>query len=220
MATTTPVAPVLHRARNGNLMAFAVNGFALASWLARVPDVKEALDLTPGLLAILLLGISSGALIGLPLAGRLTHRLGAARTVRLGMMVEVPGLIVAAAAIQLKAPLWMAAVPLVLVGLGSGVWDVAMNLEGTVIEQGLGRAIMPWFHAAFSGGTVLGALIGAVIVFLKVPLLLHLGVVAVLVAVAAWWGTSDFLPAFDEQSDDSSPAPVVNHRSAWTEPRT
>ncbi|HBX82772.1 MAG TPA: MFS transporter, partial [Propionibacteriaceae bacterium] len=194
MATTTPVAPVLHRARNGNLMAFAVNGFALASWLARVPDVKEALDLTPGLLAILLLGISSGALIGLPLAGRLTHRLGAARTVRLGMMVEVPGLIVAAAAIQLKAPLWMAAVPLVLVGLGSGVWDVAMNLEGTVIEQGLGRAIMPWFHAAFSGGTVLGALIGAVIVFLKVPLLLHLGVVAVLVAVAAWWGTSDFLP--------------------------
>lgn len=220
MASSTTVTPVLHRARTGNLVTFAINGFALASWLSRVPDVKAALELTPGLLAILLLGMSVGALIGLPVAGRLTHRLGAARTVRLGMIVEVPGLILAATAIQLKAPLWMAVVPLVLVGLGSGVWDVAMNLEGTVIEQGLARAIMPWFHAAFSGGTVLGALIGALIVYLQVPLLIHLSVVSILIALAAWWGTSAYLPAFDEDSDEHTTTPATKHRSAWTEPRT
>ena len=83
---------------------------------------------------------------------------------------------------------------LFLLGLGMGVWDVAQNLEGTVIERALDKAIMPWFHAAFSGGTVLAALIGAGLVWLKVPLLVHLGVVAVLTVVAVWWGTGRFCP--------------------------
>ena len=50
---------------------------------------------------------------------------------------------------------------LFLVGLGIGVFDVGMNLEGAEVERLLGRAIMPHFHAAFSGGTVVSALIGA-----------------------------------------------------------
>ena len=50
---------------------------------------------------------------------------------------------------------------LFLVGFGSGSWDVAMNVEGAEVERRLGRAIMPHFHAAFSIGTVVGALLGA-----------------------------------------------------------
>ena len=29
-------------ARNGDMVVFAVNGVALASWMSRVPDVKQA----------------------------------------------------------------------------------------------------------------------------------------------------------------------------------
>jgi MFS family permease len=214
MAPTSPLA-----ARNGDLAVFAVNGFAFASWMSRVPDVKQALALTPGTLSVLLLSVSVGSLLGLPVAGRIAHRIGARRTVRLGMAIEVPGLVLAALAVQASAGILWVMPGLFLVGLGTGVWDVAQNLEGTVIEQALDKAVMPWFHAAFSGGTVLAALLGAGLVWLKVPLLAHLGAVAALTVVVAWWGTGRFLTAFDETST-APHAPAGRQRSAWLEPRT
>ena len=44
-----------------------------------------------------------------------------------------------------------------------------MNVQGTVAERRLGRAIMSRFHAGFSVGTVAGALIGAGAVALGIP---------------------------------------------------
>ena len=216
------------QARNGVLTVFAVNGFGFASWMSRVPDVKEALSLSAGELGLLLFGVSAGALFGLPVAGRISHRIGARRTVRLGMSVMLPGLVAAAIAVTAHAPLWVVALGLFCVGLGSGVWDVAQNLEGTIVERRLDRAIMPWFHAAFSGGTVAAALIGAGLVALRVPLLPHLVVVALVSAVALWWGTTQFLPAFGDPDADAQPtaaaegaaADATPVRSAWTEPRT
>src|SRR3954447_6483825 len=88
-----PVPAQVARARNADLLVFGVNGFALASWMARVPDVRDLLALTPGQLSLLLLSVSAGALIGLPLAGRISHRLGASRSVLLSMVVAMTGLV-------------------------------------------------------------------------------------------------------------------------------
>ncbi|MCC6498574.1 MAG: MFS transporter, partial [Propionibacteriaceae bacterium] len=33
----------IRRARTGDLLVFAVNGFAFATWMSRVPDMKELL---------------------------------------------------------------------------------------------------------------------------------------------------------------------------------
>lgn len=208
------------RARNGDLVVFAVNGFSLASWMSRIPDVKELLALTPGMLSWLLLAVSAGALVGLPLAGRVAHRLGASRTVRVAMLVSMPGLVLAATAVQTQAPMAWAVPGLFLLGLGNGVWDVAQNLEGTIVEQELGRAIMPWFHAAFSGGTVLGALAGAGLTALRVPLVAHIGTVAVLSVVAVWWGSGQFLAAYDDGGAAPAGTSSTPARSPWTEPRT
>ena len=206
-------------ARNGDLVVFAVNGFALASWMSRIPDIKQTLHLTPGTLSLLLLAVSAGSLIGLPLAGRLAHRHGAVSIVRLGLALAMSGELVAAIAVQFTGSPWWVVPGLLFVGLGNGIWDVSQNLEGTRIETGLGRAIMPWFHAAFSGGTVLAALIGAGLTALKVPILAHIGVVVAIAVVAVLWGTSQFLPTHgDEPLAEGETKPVV--RSAWLEPRT
>ena len=218
-----PTAPqTVVAARNGDLLVFAMNGFAFASWMSRVPDVREILDLTPGMLSVLLLSVSAGSLLGLPVAGRIAHRFGAVASVRIGLSLAAPGIVLAALAVQFEVGRFWAMPGLFLVGLGMGVWDVAQNLEGTVIERALDKAIMPWFHAAFSGGTVLAVLIGAGLVWLKVPLLVHLGVVAVLTVVAVWWGTGRFLPSQSTSDDveDAASAPAVAQRSAWSEPRT
>jgi MFS family permease len=207
-------------ARNGDFVVFAVNGFVFASWMSRVPDVKEQLALSPGQLGLLLLAVSAGALLGLPLAGLITRRLGATRAVRAAMVVALPGLVLAAVGVQMGLPMAAVAASLFLLGLGTGVWDVAQNLEGTIVERGLGRSIMPWFHAAFSGGTVLGALVGALVVWLEVPMIWHIGAVGVVSAALVLWGTSQFLPALEDGDDNASPAPTGRSRSAWTEPRT
>ncbi len=218
--TQSSVTPAIARARTGTLLVFAANGFAFASWMSRVPDVKQLLGLTPSMLAVLLLSVSVGALVGLPAAGRIAHRFSAVFTVRFGIALMTPGVVLAAAAVQAQLPMYWAMPGLFLAGLGSGVWDVAQNLEGSIVERGLERAIMPWFHAAFSGGTVLAALIGAGLTWLGVPVLTHLTATAALTAAIAWWGTMQFLPAFDGGDEPSAARSSEPQRSAWTEPRT
>ena len=216
-ATASPAA--VTSARNGDFIVFGVNGFVFASWMSRVPDIKQVLDIAAGQLSLLLLALSVGSMCGLPLAGRIAHRLGAAGTVRLGTFISMPGVVWSAVAIELHAPLPLIMPGMFLIGLGIGIWDVAQNLEGTVIERALSRSIMPWFHATFSAGTVAGALIGAGIVWLGVPIGVHLIAAAVLTVAAVWWCTRPFLPAFDEAADGEA-APRPSGRSAWTEPRT
>jgi predicted MFS family arabinose efflux permease len=218
----TPLqAPTVRRARNGDLLVFAFNGFMLATWMSRLPQVKSIMGLSPGQLGIMLLAISIGALTGLPIAGRLLHWMGSVQVVRLGTGLALPGMVLAAVGVTLGWPLPLAMVGLVLVGFGSGIWDVAQNLEGTVIEQALGRSIMPWFHASFSAGTVAGALVAFAMIRLDVPLLPHVIGMAVLGAIVVAWGTQRFMPGVAPHED--SPAQDARRggqQSAWTEPRT
>ena len=216
---TTHTSAAIRSARDGDLVVFAVAGVLLASWMSRVPDVKDMLDLSPGQLGGLLLALAIGAVIGLPMAGRIAHRIGGTLTVRLGAIATLLGFVMAAIAVEAHAPLPVVMVGLFISGLGNGVWDVAQNLEGTIIEQALGRSIMPWFHAAFSGGTVVAALVGALLVWLRVPIGIHLPVVALISAVAVYWGTTQFLPGADDVAHDEQQAERAGW-SPWREPRT
>jgi fucose permease len=205
------------------LAVFFGNGFMFATWASRIPDVKTSMSLTPGRLSLLLLAISVGSLIGLPLAGRLNHRVGTANGVRLGISVATPGVMLSASTVQAHGPFWLAAIGLFLLGLGIGVADVSQNLEGTIVERTMGKAIMPWFHAAFSFGTVAGALIGAAATYLRVPLGVHVDVVAVLILSALYLATARFTPARADGRDQPparGPTPAGDTRSAWLEPRT
>jgi hypothetical protein len=109
-----------------------------------------------------------------------------------------------------------ASLGLLAYGFGTGVWDVAMNVDGAAVERALGRSIMPRFHAGWSLGTFTGAGVGAVAAGLGVPLAAHYAVVptmAVLVAVVA---SRRLLPAGTEHESAAKGA----SRSAWLEPRT
>ena len=112
---------------------------------------------------------------------------------------------------------------LFLAGLGVGSWDVGMNLEGADVERHLGRAIMPHFHAAFSGGTVVSALLGAALSWAGVRILVHMVAIAVLVVVVGSWSLRSLLP-HDATAAGAAAAHHAGARtkapSAWTEPRT
>jgi MFS family permease len=220
-AVSAPPAAVVSTARVAVFTAFAVNGAAFAAFASRVPDIKHELGLSAGQLGLTLLAASLGSVIGLPLSGWIVHRLGAARTVVGAAVVQSVGLLGVGLGVDVAHNRAAVMAGLVLVGVGTGVFDVAMNLEGAEVERFLGRAIMPHFHAAFSGGTVVSALIGAGLSFLHVPVAVHLAGVVVLLLVVTPWFLRAFLPRSVET--DETGAEVRSDAgigAAWREPRT
>jgi fucose permease len=202
-------------ARNAVAFVFALNGFCFATFASRVPDLRASLDLSNGALGVLLLTIAAGAMVGMPAAGPVTERYGAATVVRLGALADLAGLVVTGAFATAGLP-YGAAIGLFCYGLGAGSWDVAMNVEGAEVERMAGRSIMPRFHAGWSLGTFSGAGVGALAAGLDVPLAVHYSVVPA-IAVGATFAFSRGLPSGAEpERDVSSPA----GRSAWLEPRT
>ena len=218
---STPSLERVRTARTAVFAAFAVNGAAFAAFASRVPDLKHELGLSAGALGVTLLAASAGSVLGLPLSGWIVHHIGAARTVLGAAIVQSVGLVGVGVGVTVAQQRALVMAGLFFVGIGTGVFDVAMNLEGASVERLLGRAIMPHFHAAFSGGTVASALIGAGLSALHVPIAAHLlGVAALLLAVTPW-----FLRAFLPRSVEADEAGAevtekVGIASAWLEPRT
>ncbi|GAB3258904.1 MFS transporter [Nocardioides dilutus] len=201
-------------ARNAVAAAFIVNGLLFASLVSRVPDLRRELSLSNGGLGLLLLAIAAGSMLALPSTGWLISRTSAGAVVRLGVVLSGVGLSVGALGAAVVSTVPVAAVGLFTYGIGTGVWDVAMNVEGAEVERGLGRSVMPRFHAGFSLGTILGAGVGVLVTALDVPMLLHLGVLglAAMLVVLRW--TRVFLPAVEHPEADMS------RGTAWLEPRT
>lgn len=197
-------------------IVFAINGLAFASWVARVPAIRDGLSLTPGRVGLLLLAVSAGTMAALPLSGLVVGRLGPARTVGAGVLVAVVGLLVMAAGLAAEA------VPAVAVGMfgygiGTSTWDVAMNVEGADVERRLGRTVMPRFHAGFSLGTVLGALVGAGCARAGIALEWQLAGTVLVVLLFGLGAARSFLPVTDAKSSAESRSSVL---AAWKDPRT
>ena len=65
------------RARAAVAAAFFVNGLAFASWVSRIPALREDLQLDTGTLGSVLFALSVGVLSSFPLAGKGAQWLGA-----------------------------------------------------------------------------------------------------------------------------------------------
>jgi MFS family permease len=220
------------QARDAVYVVFTAAGFAFASWAARIPQVRDQLRVTPGVLGLILLSTAIGSTIAMPLSGLVITRIGERRTVQVMSLISALGLATVAVGYQHGIPLVVAG--LFLFGFGMGNWDVAMNVQAAAVEQALGRSIMPKFHAGWSIGTVAGAGLGAIMVVAGVPVTVHLLAVAAAVAVAVPVATRRFLPHArvpDLAAADLAPADLAapdlatppvprSPLRAWTEPRT
>ena len=200
-------------------LAFIFTGFSFASWASEIPQVRDRLGLSSAELGLVLLSIAAGSVISLPLAGPLVARIGSRRTVQ--VMAVLNGLALLGIGLGYAGGVVPVVVGLFFFGFAQGAWDVAMNVQGAIVERRLGRAIMPRFHAGFSIGTVAGALSGAALVGLDVGVSVHLMAVGVLVAAVVPFAVRGFVPDADEPSDADTPAPAPRSAlAAWREPRT
>ncbi|MEH1126000.1 MFS transporter [Micromonospora sp. CPCC 206061] len=215
MVTTTTPPRYLLTARNGVAVVFGLNGLGVASWFARVPAARDALDLSAGRLGMLLLAMSAGAILAMPTSGVVTHRLGTRRTVAVAATIAAGGLALAGLG-GAMASILVVGMGIFALGYGSGTCDVAMNVEGAAVERRLDRTIMPRFHAAWSLGTVAGAGIGAGGARLGLPLAAHLILAAGIMLAGTLVAVRSFL-AVDPDTPREKSGGVL---AAWREPRT
>ncbi len=138
------------------LVYFGILGVIDGVWLARLPAVKQHLGLSDAQLGVALLAAPVGLVIVAAFADRLIDRFGSARPAVAG-----------AAAISLLPITFglagsMAVLMAVLLvyGMSGGLADVAVNALAVRVERGYRRPIINSFHACFSFGGLLGALLG------------------------------------------------------------
>jgi MFS family permease len=159
---------------------FLLNGVALASWAARLPALEARLDLGAGGLSIVLAAVAAGALLGMPLAGRVISRVGSRAPTRVALVAFAAMVAVVTAAPSL-AVLLAAAFAL---GAFNGALDVSMNAQGVTVERRAGRPILASMHAAWSIGGLLGAGLAAAAAAASLDVRVHLLAVGVVTAVA------------------------------------
>lgn len=213
---------VARAAARAAFVVFALNGFVYASWVSRIPAIRERLDLTATEIGLVLLVGATGALVALPLSGALVDRVGTRNATRLAALACAAGLTAAAVAVGTGSTPHVA-ISSFAAAMGVGAWDVAMNIQGSVVEHAFGRAMLPRFHAGFSFGAVLGAGGGALAAGMGISVTAHVVSASILAAVLAAGAVRWFLPDDGARSVAQGGDPEAvqgNPFSAWLEPRT
>ena len=164
---------------------FAVNGMLLGGYGGSLPSLREKIGIDATQIAIMLFIGGLAGILSMQVGGRLADAIGA-RKVTLAVL---PILIAASVTIGLAGNFAVAVLGAVLIGLGNGAMDVAMNALGVQVESARRRPIMSFFHAFFSVGNFIGA--GAVLLLAQLlditggnivtPVMITLAVVAVIV---------------------------------------
>lgn len=166
------------RERIATSAVFLSNGLGIGAWAAAIPGVKERLQLSEAHLGIALLAFAAGAIVAMPLAGRIAPRFGVTRLTLLVALAFALLLIGPALAPNYIALLLL----LFALGAANGVTDVLMNAHASDVETATGKPIMSSFHAMWSLGGLSGATIGGLIAHAGLPTLAGLGLPALAAA--------------------------------------
>ncbi|MTG87907.1 MFS transporter [Cellulosimicrobium sp. BIT-GX5] len=231
---------VLVRARWALMVQFALFGVIGTSWMSRLPSVREALGLSSGQLGALLVVGGVGTLTAVVATGAVVARFGSRTTLVVATTANVVGFGLVALGTA-TGSVGVFAVGAFLNGMCGALTNVPINICAASVEQHVGRAILPHFHAAFSIGAACGALVAAAFSWAHVGIAVQVVVVtlvvtavrALLIAPAtalaperAAAARAD-APATADATDDD--VPVVAPRrgagfraalAAWREPRT
>ena len=149
---------------------FLIHGSIAGNWVARIPDIKDALGLDDGAFGFVLLGLPVGVITGMPIVSGLISRYGSRRMVLWTAIIYCMVMPLIAFAPTGFTLFFF----LVLYGIASSLNDVSINSQGVGVENTTTRSIMSSLHAAFSIGLVIGTLMGEGFTQLDVERHVHL----------------------------------------------
>ncbi|GAB2925671.1 MFS transporter [Hafnia psychrotolerans] len=138
---------------------FFVTGMAMGLWAALVPYAQLRTHSEAGDLGLLLLCLGAGSLLSMLGSGRLIGRFGCRAVIIASVVLYCLMLPLLAT----FSDIWLLALTLFIFGMGIGLADVAVNVQGTLVEQASDKPLMSGFHCLWSVGCIAGAGGGALL---------------------------------------------------------
>ncbi|HEU0257145.1 MAG TPA: MFS transporter, partial [Microbacteriaceae bacterium] len=206
--------------RNALFVAFGLSGVALSTWVARIPSVRDDLSLSTFAVGLIMLASSGGSILGLIAAPPLLTRLGPRRAIGAMLVADAAAMVAMGFGTSTLGLVSVVLAGLVVFGFGAGAADVTMNVDAASAEKALGKTILPLMHGCWSGGTVVGAGVGAAAAAWHLPVALHMTGVAVLIAagiLVAIRFIPNLLPADAELTVTGSIITPVVPPAGWRE---
>ena len=192
----------LRQARIATSAIFAAHGAVTGTFAARVPWIADHVGARVGALGIALLMPGLGALLAMPLSGRLVHRFNLRSLVRVLMVCWPAALLLPS--LPTNLPLLCAA----LVGYGAcaGLADVAMNAHAVLVEEKYQRSVMSGFHGWWSVGGLGGSAVAAGAARAGVDARLQFAITALSLIAIVLVASAGLIPHRPEPSADEPPA--------------
>jgi len=167
------------RSRIAVSLVYFSMGLAFASWASRIPDIKTALHLSDGELGSILFALPVGTFLMMTFSGKLVTRFGSHNVLKFAF----PGYTFALFSIGFVQSGWQLATSLFLFGVFGNMCNISVNTQGIAAERLYGRPIMASFHGGWSLAGFTGALIGLLMINLKITPLWHFITIVLIVWV-------------------------------------
>jgi MFS family permease len=180
-------------------IAFFLNGFIFANWVSRLPRIQEHFHAHNGTIGIVLFSLSLGAVGAMPFTGWVIVKHGSRRITLISLLAYCALVPLVPVMPNINALI----VLFVIIGMFTGMLDVAMNAQAVMVEQQYRKPIMTSFHALFSVGMALGAWCGALFADLQSNLLQHFSIVSVIAVAAAFWVSRNLIHDKPEKTNAS-----------------
>ena len=140
--------------RFSTYIGYIILGLAFGLWAMLVPFVKDRLSVDKAQLGMLLLLIATGAVISMFFTGYTAAKLGCRKTVIISTLL----ISVCLPVLSVSSSVALTGLFMFLFGMGLGMLDVTLNIQGAIVEESMKKHLMAGFHSMYSFGVFFGIL--------------------------------------------------------------
>ena len=162
---------------------FFINGAVVASYVPRLPAIRDRLDLDLASIGTILGLATLGGVVGSVVVGPVIRRFGTRRAMAIGSVLLVAALPIVGfvtSSVQLAAII-------AFIHAADVQTDVAMNLQGSALSARRPKPVMNRLHGMWSLGTVVGGVVASIMAGAGISIQTHLVGASLVLAVAAVW---------------------------------
>lgn len=153
VASITACSQKLNGGKRATWLSFFIAGFALSCWAPLVPFVQSRIQADAATLGNILLCLGLGAVVGMPVSGALSGRIGAKPVIIVGSIC----LLAALPLLSLLSSTMLLGLCLLIFGASIGAIDVAANIHGMEVQDAADVPLMSSFHGLYSVGGLIGS---------------------------------------------------------------
>ncbi len=199
---------VEQRALRAVAVQFWVNGAVVASYVPRLPGIRDNLGVDLATIGILMAVATGFGLVGSGIQGPIIDRIGTKRA----MLGGATMLLLMLPLVALVTSPWTLVLVLGVLSISDVVTDVSMNMQGSVLSNRRDKPVMQRLHAMWSIGTVVGGVVASLMAAIDLDLRFHLLGAAAILAMTLGYVAPGLLPDDDDvaSNDPARPKSTVS----------